>query len=946
MSYQLLKAGDVPEYDGFYYNYDQQIAQILNIILRKEKLLKPIFLTTGKSPFPIKAIQHLCEMLPIIKSQDINLFWFTAYENTDCSIFASELRKFLLQSLLKNISTYSTVEQQVLTFEFGDSEDIDSYFNRNIKGIFSRAILKEFFIVADLTSLEGNNSKQAKSILYFIENLLIMRSSNRVYPLILLSGNNDGKDTIDFPEVSFSNSSETSTMKYPLRIITDSRPNQSLKAMKDNETTWDIIHPLILLNQTAGSLVVEYIRNNKATITDQITDLIKMNILRELYHGGISLEISHLEYLNNSFIKNSHYSDSSLLKANSSKILSFQPVEKLLTLENPVKSIDQYLNKNFLILDNFACLLNDYHKNNTSNIRYFNDKIQSLIKERENFNISNEEHTKTIINYLSQLLLTDRYSFGLQVFDLLQEMTYGYCSYLEYVYPESSMKKMEASRWVYKLGYIYDNLLNKKALVSKNIDRAYIYTTSAEFLAEAEIHDDADYLSFAYRRATALRKSQVTDLAAEEAIKAAVKVYNKSSTSDMESLVDQIFPKYLIYDLASYGISRTKKQFFREDVDTIIEDFRLNTGLVWDTSKITEHLQNPQVKSFSFKEFMNIDSKDDVSIHYCRPDFFSAILIASHLFFEHNLFANINLIENYYSIINSIECINHTHIILGAPDTPDGIGTFVSSLDETSKLIYQLRMGNDFCAPFDLQYKGNKLIILMASGNGGIIDAWTEIITLGKFTLRHTRNIVEDKMLESFVFTVFEKAGNKLLELLINKITDKVVSELGHRTEKDIKYERKIIEETLMNFAERIRNSNYSSSPPIQDLDLDNLSKLSKISLCNALQANSLFQDFDSTLFTVLQSDVSYEEIISAIEMMIAISIQIKEVPKLTIKQHESVDSFSLGFRNLKNAAEHIVTRYNSGIDDQIDYHALNNLIIKAQNTIKNFSKLLINMND
>lgn len=865
-----------PHYDKVYFNFEEEVSELISNLNTNNGKVYNIY--PKDYDIAQKIATHSLKILPKIKNSDIYTFWFNFHDN-DYISFGQQLKEFLIKIWRNNQFNHSRAEENILSILLPE-DNLVEFSKINFSALFSKLYDKQFIIVIDILSKDLNSVENNKleEIFNLIEYIQMLKETLNIDTIVLNNNSIYNAENIQL-DINNQNIKPYLEMLKQVnsyeRICTDKTNNSDLNRLTH------IINPIIMLNQTVSSEIINYVANTENNIESEITNLIKNNLVQQNFnHNGYNLTKESIK----NFKKN-NVNELDVITANGSKILSFQSPFQLLDNDFSLKTLKNAHRENFMIIDVLSSLLTSKVKHNNLEKELY-DMSFSLSTEVVNIlNTSNEYHTKILMTYFSQLFLKD-YKLEYKYFKLLENLTYGLSNFTENIYPNDNSKKYNVSRWITNLGYIYDEMKYSK------IDREKIYYNAAQRISKiGEFTNETIELKTKYTLGWQFKDSNQIKKSIDVFLETAKKFFYKFKNDEFGK------PIYLVHEMywLGYIISEKeniKSKFFDEK---ILQDILYEHPIFYSPADINEFLDN----KYKHIKFYN---NQTYNIFFCSYDLYTAIVVSYQIILKK---CNIKLI-----LVNKKEDIKlgKHNIILGAPDSPDGIGDYLKDNDKDLTSLYQIRLFENFHEVSE----NNNFTVLMGCGIGSMFNGLNSLLE----TIKEGENDMDFGLL----LPLIQQAGNKLWEVTLDTIGEVVKDKL-----KDKLTQSDDIEKEISNLK---NTDNLNREQDIETLlNIDN--KMIQYAFREAiLDPKIILKIFNNVSKTQLRT---FDEIENFNEICLNLIDYIKNHQKVSIEDKDALVDIRKDLLNIQSELNKIKrNRHN------LNYSKLNEINIEQTDIINN----------
>lgn len=873
---ELYFSYSTPHYDKVYFNFEEEVSTLLSSLNSDKNKIYNIY--PKDYDIAQKIATHTLKILPKVKNSDIYTFWFNFNQN-DYISFAQQLKEFLIRIWRQNLN-YSNKEESILSMLLQE-DNLKKFTKINFSALFSKLYDKQFIIVIDVLNKELNDSQinNLNIIFNLIEDIQELKETLNVNTLVL---NNKFLYSAKNIELDINNKNIEPYLQM-LKQVTNHKVIDNKNAISDNlNKLMHIVNPIIMLNQTVSSEIITYISNISDGIEKEISNLIQSNLLEQnFYNTGYNLTKKSFD----NFKKN-NVNELDIVTSNGSKILSFQSPYQLLNKDFSIKTLESSHRENFMIIDVISSLLSTKINKNDKEKELYDMSLSLSSEVVEILNISNEYHTKTLISYFSQLFLKD-YKLDYKYFKLLENLTYGLSNFTENVYNNDNTKKYNISRWITNLGYIYDEMKYTE------VDREKIYYNASQRIAKIDN----------FTNETIELKTKYTlgwQLIDANKIQEAIDVFFQTAKTFFDRFKNDVFSKpfYLVYEMYWIGyiiskIQNIQSKYFDE---RIMENILLENPIFYSFNDINAFLD---------KKYKNIRfyKSHTYTLFFCNYDLYTAMVVAYQLILR-KCNVELVLVEEKKDIK-----LRENNIILGAPDSPNGIGDYLKDNDKDLTSLYQIRLFDNF----NEVSKNEDFTVLMGCGIGSMFDGLNKLLE----TIKEGEKDMDFELLMPFI----KEAGNKLWEVTLDTIGERVKEKLETFSIKNNSIEKEI--DNLKNVNNLDREQSFKSLLEIDDKMIKQI--FSEVVSDSKIVLNIV----EKISYTELRT---FEEIENLNKVGLYLIDTIKNSNKVTLEDQDYISDIRKDMLNIQTSLNKIKRNRH-----KIDFEKLNEINIEQSDIIQNF---------
>ncbi|MCK4665063.1 MAG: hypothetical protein KAT68_19500 [Bacteroidales bacterium] len=896
----LFDYGNTPVYDPFQYNNDYEVGKLLIEITRVKSQGRRLgiyyreFIGTDlriKQQFILRLARVLSGAF---NTSEIHLAWMTFQNNATLD----DLYQRSLSIITEIWFNSEDIEQpeslaKLLSISNRDNNNIDNFLNNDFLPILFRINNQKMLILVFDFQTDSNESFQSnlrdfqkslscyvkeKNIFFFILGNEIKRS-NQIQ--IHEPNPSELKSSIPITHFNFIKSSDNISKHETENII------------KEN-ICW--LKPLSIISHPADNEMIEFISSYFENLDDQLKVLGQKRIVNFLKDSGISLngEFSSIlrEISKQTIIKDEHLLS---LGLSGTGLDNKERLKALINRFDITKSHWKVLSSYFQAHGSTALALGITGQEKLCD--WHIDSVIEAIKDDEF--IKNILQVRSMMDYTGQILLVTQEVVSennkKHFIKLLEGVADRYSSFLRNKPNCSPNILLEASRYQYKVGHIYDRLFNKMRYYVQNRERNTSYESAAAVL-EIPLIENQYYESIIYRKGTALSKIN-KGLAFKHYVEYANIIFNHVSRQKDQFIQSTRINQHSAEELATYAIKtniESNPQILEKKLGRIIKKLLQRTGAKLTTKEYYSAVSHARPSKICNVTILEKNNNVKISIYTSKADLHTALIISENIFSETFIVPTINIVSISNKVPFKANLKDDYHIIIGAPDTSDGIGEIVVDYDPMLDRTYHLRMDRDFCEPVIIENVAPQTLILCASGINGIINAWS--IEYNKFIQKlKSKNNMETFLIGTILAALLKRIGSRSIDLLFDKVLKK-------NSQKE-----KSSEETLV---ERI-NSEGGNIPKseIKEIlkELDPPERNEIISTIQQEQESIMI--IVNSILEKLDIDNSVEEIRFFSETFWGFSRDI-EKSNLTIQQRTELHEFIKGFNNRYDSLKKIETKF------------------------------------
>lgn len=893
----LTHWGDVPIYSGLYYNNGRPIAAALSRLVKREHQTDILMIASEMPSVTDGALMHLTSMLSEMRGSGIEVLWYTAYPESTFRDFGLALRRFLLDLWKRNdIRVIGEQEFVALSFEIPGCFSAEEYFERNIRALGTRSSEQEILVIIDLQAVPSK-VRQAE-FLELGQRLLCSPSKAWRGSIAIVSDDAAAGDYLRFggPRADIAT------------IIESSRTGTPQPSSQPDLTRWlrdaaELVHPLIVLNQSAQRRVLDYVLHHAPTAEAELRLLLEREVLWRLGNDRVRIapRVMNL-YLDVRPDVRAPFKD---MVPNGARILSFQGPQRLTRQISSLAEIDRASRDATRLVDCFAtAVAQQAHGSDPSSAL----AMLAEITNNHSLLAISETNTRSLLCYVSQMLLTAFSQFGPNFFPLLESLTYGYAEFVQAHYGPCSPLNYEASRWITNLGYVYDEVAVKQGHYL-SASRSIIYKSAATYLSNLQPQEPVAWAEIRYSEAWQLWDSGQQGTA--------ISLFETTARS-LEREFSRTAPANLLLKFMAQELSVIAFALAPE---------RLSIGSVKCIEAMLEeygsHFQLAALRTGLLADKLMEDTPANASVDTVvlasYPDLHISLLVAQALRREFKRTTKVILVPCSGGEKRDLTpCVEGAlTLVIGAPDTPGAIGEFISGKDTELVRLYQLRLLSNFGATIKSQNEGNDIYFLSSCGLAGNLYAWHAFIDRHGEAIKLEQSPMDLVLIKELLLVPLATA---LETRVFNAVVDCLVGKLRGTKKEE---------------ASAALQSLHKAKPEQFEKLVGALDEDVKASLAEITSASSLAQALCDATATLHLAHLDLNQMLSIAELAFILASNLREKASPASADEASLNRYVLGFRQQRTEVADL--RENYLATSQLDTLKLNDCAEKLLMSLRNF---------
>lgn len=904
--HNLFEYGFVPVYDSFQYNNDYRIGQLLNDITRLKAQGKRIGLYyqefVGKN-LRIKQ-QFVLRFSRILagafETEEVHLAYLTFQRNATLEDLHQKTISVVTEIWLSSErEDQSGILSKLLSVRSGERNNIQQFLINNFLPILYRINSSKILIFVFDLQTETNNYFQ--QYLFELKELLSNYISEKNILFFLLCSENPNLSQINVQapnQKELLNSSEA----FRNKISHDFKISKDAEAAIRENISW--LKPLSILAHPADEKMIEFISSYFDSLGEQLKILGEKNIISFLKNSGIAINKPFLDILttisNQTAIKDEHLIVLGLSGS------GLDNKTRLVSLINSFKTTSSHwgvLSSYFQAHGTTALGLGVAGQEKLCN--WHIDSVVEALKESEF--LRNPFQVRCMMDYTGQILLSAQKQISeankKHFIKLLEGVADRYSSFLRNQPIVSPEILLEASRYQYKVGHIFDRLFNPLRSFIQNEQRNTSYENAAAILKLPPVESN-HFATIAYRKGTAISKLN-KQLAFDHYVKCANEIFDYAEKQDDVTFRSYQHTYLSAEELATYAIKTGVEVDFKTlnaKLGNIIKRMLQKTGASISSEDYFGAVINGSPNKFQTINSSEINGGQRIRIYLNRSDLHTALRISEDIFSETFVSPSVHLISINQNIPFEVNEHDDYQIIIGAPDTSDGIGEIVVKYDQMLEQTYHLRMHTDFSEPVLLNNISPKTLILCASGINGILKAWSLCSEKFITEIKNSYTLMEPFLIANLLAPMLKQIGKRATDLLFDKV---------------FKKDKKTINAAIEEFSDKLKEKDSALRKNEVKLIFENLEPSERNTIINTVQQDKSVVIIIESILEKLDIKTSPEDLIFFSEVLWGFAKEIQN-SNLTIQQSLELNNFIQGYNIRFDNIVETVTKYRTrGILDK-----------------------------
>jgi hypothetical protein len=830
ISFNMLLSPETPELNKYFYNSEEQHAQLLSLLASKEYSGKP----NNTCPRPIivsgpqeivqkKLVLHSSRTLAFMDtSRQVEVIWLTGYPNASYIDIARRFYSHLSQNWSRKTNSNEHASLGAfLAFEHNpEALSPEQYVEDNLKTLISLYGNNHIICVLDLfLSYEWSDETLEKLWRLFkaCQQLpqrssfnIVALTSQEIYQRIFDLDN-------DVEHVQLHSMSDEIISKLHGKELTEQEnfrivtPQKSERAPfevsneQDDRAAHRLLHSMVSLHQPASHSALEQLVGSICPSKVLNEDLLSTGAFKQTLSGLSVTPEGFQQYRNHdlsSISKEAIFGDH---VPNSGKILMMSPPEQLLKLHTKFDQLSNYLQNRNQLVDTFAAAI----VGKTTRHKNYLDILSQLKAMARNENDLVQENSatnaQTVLAYLSHLLIRDKFGLDHKEFDILEALTFGFVHYLENNKSRELDNALVGAEWMKNLNYVFSLSKNVQRFLIQNNNSNKENSVVLEGRFQKYAQETVKYLKRALPLKDTLSPTEQANLIYHQGWETYDAGQSEEAQNVMFSHAEDILKTKdtLNYNLAfelgiqGFLFQKTTKEASR--FDFIFKRVVDHLGCFVSAQELSQYIRKPSKRLLPWGEGArnNHSKHEPVAILFSLYDLSTALWIASyHIHYlgkEALLVPFHDNIDGEYSIESVITNTAASRVfIIGGPTTPHGLNKFVSRNFPAIVTLFQIEKFNRCPFHAELNENGKPLTLITGRGICATYDAWStwkletdkDVASQINQTYSKRKILMIEVLMSSFVTPFLMKAQERVSDVVIDILSSKIRQKLESSPDK------------------------------------------------------------------------------------------------------------------------------------------------------------------
>ena len=901
---RLRQFGDIFNVSVFEAGDDQVTARTLRHLSRPDPPDSTLELQTGAAQQDETSLATALRVLPHFVGREIYVLRLRTYGNVEFSFFASRLKAGLI-NIWANVESGAETESWIKLAGTIPNSHIDpsTFLADHVTPILSRLVRIRIVLIIDFGSCDRLERARYDSL---TNQLLSLTRSCDLRIVRLLPPKTD-----DLDQSLRSKRAETSQLREKVAEI-----QRSSKRQSENQHNVDGLRSLIMLNHPASHDALYHVARFHPRLLEELRDAVRKNLARQ-HNGLVELAARTVNAFGRSKEVIRTASQTERLAGLGAGALNFQTPAWLKGVNDQINIAGATDSTPIEagIVSSVSRSIASLYGNKKLEAACYLEELEERLLTKESLVLENQQQIATIFDYTSQLILSGHLPSSPEALDIIEGVGFSLAEFIASAPDATSIQAIQASRLVYKIGYLFDFMLNRSRSSSDDPRRVRIYLSSAKHLPKENAAEASQAASLAYRRASALFHAGNTPQAFATYLQSAGTILRARGVGVGFTPISA--SQLRAFELGALATTRMPNEASEADktsLHAINKEFLRTATTLWSVAEYENRVKNI-VSERAIVPWAIRSATGVVRIVATGPDLSTALTITSQLFDRYGLISELIHVTDDHLLCLTEELDGVRPIIVcGAPDTPHGVGAAVLQIAPILGQLYYQRMGDDFHFVDVSKRNNTDLIVLCASGSGQLIEAWThfleskskDISVFRSCDIRRGNDVMLELIQGSFLTSLLSESGKQIVQTVFNAVRQR----LGTEKTTSITVQEKESMEARLNLLEQkfIETSSTPSADQLAELlSLEDLTPRAQIQFTNLFEESSVFEVLSTATESLDVVSLDAEELDNLLSQSLTYARRVMTDEHLGEEEFSIYEAFCEEFENLKERSTQLV---------------------------------------
>lgn len=738
------------------------------------------------------ATLHLARLLPCTGTK-VGIFWFPLYSDSRAAVFVRHLQSFLADTEddIHDLAPFGW------TLDFESSPDTQFYFENYIKICAAASTGQHILIVLDCFQQPDINDTE--TILHLVDLLSNLPSID--ISLIWLGETPD-------PQIRLFRAWEHVELRSGVDRVSStgtavspetSANSPQTSAARDAQATARFL-PLFFLQHAAIKPALTYLMGT--TVDPDVEMFVDAHLGYQLHGGGLALSDIGLQLMERA---TAPAEPTTPLLTNGARILSFVPPDELQPFTPRIKHLESLNRTVHSLSDSLVACLSDPDLNSDSPHAAYS---QELMTYQEIFSAATELELKIIASYLGQVLMREQEPRVNVLFSMLERLVGSLAAFLLQSGADKLTSHLQASRLLTGVGYIFDKISERD--IGSRFDlssRRRIYTNAALALENVDPADVDSYIHLQYTRGWQWADSGDWPKASSIFSAASRKLLQHKPPAGE---ISGEWWRGVHFSCLAYIFAggRIENHWIQQAIASLVSQ----SGLVLSVEELSSMLVNGGMIDAGSRIF---DVESRVELVSGRFDLDHALGLASLCVFEGHIPLRLHIVTSKTEI-DDICDFGGQVVVIGAPDTPEGVGQWITDYFPDIAQSYHLRLSERFRTYETRRVGSAEVTILGGCGLKKSADS-RPLRLIDELAQKGPLYKTMEPFLTGVLSLIATKASEKLFDRFLDHLVTRIEAQLGGK-EDDVLGEVRSARQELSKWRGDLRAGTSHTVPQEPDL--------------------------------------------------------------------------------------------------------------------------------
>ncbi|MEJ0024965.1 MAG: hypothetical protein WDN01_02960 [Rhizomicrobium sp.] len=876
---RLLLTGDAPLDRNIFYDPSETVGALLAAVIAffRGEGTAHLLLSAGEGLNSRQILLKALQLAPSLLGFDLRTFWVSAARGDR----QDDVLKQVYRHLSKTWLEYLPIRSLSPDINFLEEATEPGRHVDRIHSILSRLSSSNLVFVADLTKWRSDQetTRDYRETLERIASRTLVRNCLFI-TIVHQAQSRQAKGRsgiIEIPEVEARFEKSLNKLLRARR-----RGNGELRSLPSQRVQYErILAPWYAYGRPIAGSRSEFLTEQIPATADTIKLLLQEDLIYPLIADGYSLTVDGLQAASHD-LKAARQQASQLadIAPNVLRIMDFMPPERLSEVRSDVQRLLSNDPTPSTLLRMIAAVMAPESGAAEWQSRLLEYLSAPKTLRQDSELVRNGSYSRIAINYLGQALLANAHKLDTAHFHAFETISYLYADSIVNKTDVHPSDILEASGWVYNIGYVYDraHALERKTSISARkklqSDAAALYALTRIYDAPLGMRLEVGFLKglYQYNIGAFSESSDTFLLALRESLENGSTTIDSADDFDLSAgeLAPSLFTNALRSAESCPPAKRAQIFLYLRQLDRHFVH-RFGFSIFNDVVNSTDNGGKASFRSELWN--FSASSKPDLGIVSHTAASGDTAYLGSLIFRELNLSVRCFSPDSLDALRKVDSDARYPLLVSGGPESRFGLGDFITEMDPSIKSLFQFISSGPVGIPIEIATRRPSRTVLATWSLGDSVRATRRWIRNAKETRMLDGTIVQQLLDNPIVSSITSKVGVKIIDRLVDAAVSAIskrMTKIGADVENDMAALKARIEPVFT--AKRNQSMSGASPQRVAEEALSKVSTLEQRALLETLSGTQWIVVLEDALDQLRASSVSLAELQSILELLLGVA--------------------------------------------------------------------------